>query len=121
MLMLLIPTRILRLVVYDIPFNLSLSIHIYIYIYIYIYISVENTSAIERSVYFTDAGATGTANTTDTTNTTNTTHGSFPIRFTSNWARFSLGSILIAFLPYDLPNQNDKRKKQHLDDHVGAE
>ena len=32
------------------------------------------------------------------------THGSFPIGFISNWARFSLGSILIAFLPNDLPN-----------------
>ena len=32
------------------------------------------------------------------------THGSFPIGFISNWARFYLGSILIAFLPKDSPN-----------------
>ena len=33
------------------------------------------------------------------------TCGSFPIGLISNWVRFSLGSILIASLPNDLPNQ----------------
>ena len=32
------------------------------------------------------------------------THGSFPIGLISNLVRFYLGSILIAFLPNDLPN-----------------
>ena len=32
------------------------------------------------------------------------THGSFPIGLISDWARFQSGSILIAFLPKDLPN-----------------
>ena len=49
------------------------------------------------------------------------THGSFPIGLISNWARFYLGSIMIAFLPNDLPNLKWQAVKQHLDDHVGAE
>ena len=32
------------------------------------------------------------------------THGSFAIGLISNWARFKLGSILVAFLPKYLPN-----------------
>ena len=32
------------------------------------------------------------------------THGSFPIGFISNWVVFQLGSILISFLPKDLPS-----------------
>ena len=32
------------------------------------------------------------------------THGSFPIGLISNWPGFKLGSIIIAFLPNDLPN-----------------
>ena len=32
------------------------------------------------------------------------THGTFPIGLISKWARFQMGSILIAFLPNDLPN-----------------
>ena len=39
----------------------------------------------------------------------------------SNWARFWLGSFLIAFLPNDLPNLKRQAATQHLDDHVGAE
>ena len=39
----------------------------------------------------------------------------------SNWVRLSLGSIIIAFLPNDLPNYKRQAVKQHLDDHVGAE
>ena len=49
------------------------------------------------------------------------THGSFPIGFISNRAHFQLGSILIAFIPNDLPKHKRQAVKQHLDDRVGAE
>ena len=49
------------------------------------------------------------------------THGSFPIGLISDWARFKLGSTLIAFLPNDLPIKKWQAVKQHLDNHVRAE
>ena len=49
------------------------------------------------------------------------THGSFLIGLVANWDRFSLGSVVSAFLPDDLPDLKRQALKQHLDDHVGAE
>ena len=47
--------------------------------------------------------------------------GSFLVGLASDWARFWLGSILIALLPNDLTIYKWQAVKQHLDDHLGPE
>ena len=63
----------------------------YVYIYIYIYIERETLNNSNNS----------------DNHISPMLHfqlGSFPIRLVSNWVRFSLGSIITAFLPNGLPN-----------------
>ena len=50
-----------------------------------------------------------------------TTHGSCPIGLMSNWARFYLGSFLIAVFPNSSPHLKPQVVKLPPGDHVGAE
>ena len=118
--------------------------YVYIYIYMYMYIYVlhvsnhinilmyinnnnNNISSCQPEPWARSEATIASIRSTRESSVEHDAHmarfqsGSFPIGFFSNWARFELGSIIIAFLPNDLPNWKRQAVRQHLDDHVGAE